>query len=179
MILESLRYWTINYRVDGFRFDADGKFTSGLPELDELVQQVLGEIITPDMDDTAKLRAAYDYVRDSFTYIKGNHYKRGDVSWAEQEAYDMFATGYGNCYNYAGAFYALCRALGQDATLISGLYGSNYLLHAWVEFTVDGERRICDPEVEMTYYRAEKPEEQIPDMFMMTVAYSNRWLYTK
>ncbi len=169
-------YLVTDDSVDGFTFGPDGRFTSGMPELDELVQQVLAEIITEDMDDMEKLRAAFDYTVNTFTYVKGNHYERGDVSWAEEEAYVMLSTGYNNCYGFAGSFYELARAMGFEPTLISGLYGKNYLYHAWVEFTVDGERRICDPEVQWTYL--DNPELETPDLFMMTPAYSTRWKYT-
>lgn len=169
-------YLVINDSVDGFDFGADGKFTSGNRELDELVQQTLAEITNDSMSDMEKLRAAYDYTVHNFTYIKGNHYQRGDISWAADEAYSMLSTGYGNCYNFAAVFYELARAMGQDATLISGFYGSNFLYHSWVEFTVNGERRICDPEVEYTYLDNE--EMDTPDMFMMTVEFSKRWRYT-
>ena len=169
-------YLIKNASWEGFDFGYDGRFTSGMPELDELVQQALGEIITPDMSEEEKLRAAYDYTVHSFTYVKGKVYNRGDISWSEEEAYEMLSTGYNNCYGYAAVFYQLARALGRDAILISGFYGSNYLPHAWVEFMEGDTRYICDAEVEMTYHRAEL---EAPDMFMMTTAFARTWKYTR
>lgn len=169
-------YLVMDGSFDGFDFGPDGKFTSGMPELDELVQAALSEIITEGMTANEMLRAAYDYTVHNFTYTKGNYYKRGNVSWAEKEAYVMLSEGHNNCYGYAGVFYQLARALGQKPILISGLYGDNYMYHAWVEFETGGKRYICDPEVEMTYHRKDL---QAPDMFMMTPDFATIWGYTK
>lgn len=162
---------------NGYDFGPDGRFTSGMPELDELVQAALQDLITDGMTDDEKLRAIYDYTVYNFTYVKGNKYERHDVSWAAKEAYEMLSTGSNNCYGFAGVFYELARALGFDPILISGFYGHNYLPHAWVEFEIDGVRYLCDPEVEWTYL--DNPELVKPDMLMMTVAESNRWFYTR
>lgn len=162
---------------EGFEFDENGVYTCGMPELDELLQGVLTELGTGEMDDEEALRAVYNYTRDSFTYLRRNYYAKGATGWGEDEAYTMLSTGYGNCYCYAATFYELARALGYDARLISGTVGTDAAPHGWVEISVDGKRHVCDTELEMTYYRDRKPTK--PDMFMMPDIISSQWTYRR
>lgn len=159
----------------GFEFDADGVYTCGMPELDELVQNVLAGLGAGEMEDMEALRAAYNYTRDSFTYLRRNYYDPGAEGWGGQEAYAMLSTGMGNCYSYAATFYELSRALGFDARLISGFVARNRSPHGWVEFDIDGVHYVCDTELEMTYYRDKRAVK--PDMFMMPDNMSAAWSY--
>ena len=170
-------YLVKNGTWGSFSFDENGVFTSGMPELDVLVQEVLAEITDESMTSMEKLRAAYDYTRDSFTYLRRNYYETGATGWGEEEAYTMLSTGYGNCYCYAAAFYELARALGYDAILISGTIGTDRDPHGWVEFELDGQMYVCDPEIEMTYHR-DRPDS-IPDMFMMDYSKASGWSYAR
>ncbi len=162
---------------NGFRFDKNGVYTCGMTELDVLVQDVLAELGTDEMEALDALRAVYNYTRDSFTYLRRNYYDTGATGWGEQEAYTMLSTGYGNCYCYAATFYELARALGFNARLISGTVGSSHSPHGWVEFDIDGARYVCDAELEMTYYRDRRPVK--PDMFMMPDTMSSQWFYLR
>ena len=170
-------YIVKNAEWNGFEFDDSGVYTCGMPALDELVQDVLTELDACEMEDMDALRAAYDYTRDSFTYLRRNYYDTGATGWGEQEAYTMLSTGYGNCYCYAATFYELARALGFDARLVSGTVGRNRSPHGWVEFDIDGARYVCDTELEMTYYRDRRPIK--PDMFMMPDSMSSQWFYVR
>ena len=158
-----------------FQFDAAGRYTSGMPELDDLVRQVLDEILTPDMTPLEQLRAAYDYTVSSFSYLRRNYYQVGETGWGAEEAYTMLSTGYGNCYSYAATFYELARALGFDPVLISGLVGTDRSPHGWVELELDGVHYTCDPELEMTYHRDRA--YRVPDMFLMPDSMSAEWTY--
>lgn len=170
-------YLVRNGEWDGFSFDGNGAYTCGMPELDELVQQVLLEVTDDAMPPMEKLRAAYTYCRDSFTYLRRNYYGFGATGWGEEEAYTMLSTGYGNCYCYAAAFYEMARALGFDAVLYSGTIGTDQDPHGWVEIRQDGQMYVCDPEIEMTYYR-DRPD-YTPDMFMMPYYIACDWHYAR
>ncbi len=161
--------------VGGFSFDENGRYTCGMPELDELVQGVLSEIIDDSMEPLEMLEAAYDYTVESFTYLKRNYYTFRDTSWANEEAYTMLTTGYGNCYCYAATFYQLARALGFDATIYSGYIGIEQSRHGWVEIDIDGEPYIFDTEIEMAY----KEKGQIIDMFMLSYQDGKKWCYIR
>ena len=144
--------------VGGRYFGADGFFTSGDTVLDGYVKSVLTSIVKPGMSDMEKLRAAYVYTRDSFTYLRRNYYDVGDVSWANKEAMTMFITRRGNCYCYAAVFYSLARQLGFDAMLISGkVNNSDPIPHAWVEIEENGKMYMYDAELEMAHIRDGNP----------------------
>ena len=66
-----------------------------------------------------------------------------------EEATTMYATGKGNCYCYAGAFWAAARALGYDAKIVSGTYGKEKAPHGWVEISGEDGRLLYDVELEM------------------------------
>ena len=65
----------------------------------------------------------------------------------------MYATGKGNCYCYAAAFWAAARALGYDAKIVSGTYGKEKSPHGWVEIFFEDGRRTYDVEIEMVQRR--------------------------
>lgn len=140
---------------DGFVLDDGGYYTSGNEELDGFVTEILASFQKddPEADRETLLRYAYDYTRDSFQYLRRNYYNYGDTGWEAAEAVTMFQTGMGNCYNFAGAFWALARGLGYDARAISGLVGGeddNLFPHGWVRMDLDGEPYFFDPELEAT-----------------------------
>ena len=135
-----------------FYFGPDGRYTSGDAEIDEYAKEALSGIISSDMTREQKLRAAFNYTRDSFTYVGRNIYEMGDVSWGLEEARTMFATKHGNCYCYAGVFYVLARQLGYDAVLISGkVNNNNPVPHGWVEIEFDGKFYMYDTQLEKQY----------------------------
>ena len=154
----------------GLRFNTAGEQTSGDAELDELVRDTLVQIVDFEtMSREEMLKAAFDYVSDPYNYgYRGRgHYDRGSSGWEIEAASVMFRTEHGNCYNYAAAFWALARALGYDATAISGSIAGREAQdqregetgvphvdqrdHSWVEIVVDGESRIFDVEMAFSY----------------------------
>lgn len=132
-------------------FGDDGRYTSGDPEIDEYVHAVLLEIIRPGMTREEILHAAFNYTRDSFTYLRRHYYNIGDTGWTLEEGRTMFRTGLGNCYCYTSVFYYLARQLGYDGTAVSGVVGHDRSPHSWVEIDFDGVTYIFDTELEMAY----------------------------
>ena len=161
--------------VDGIRLGADGRYTSGNAELDALVAEVLIVICEENGTREEMLRAAYDYARDSFEYLRRNYYSIGETGWETDEAYTMLTTGRGNCYNYAAAFWALARGLGYDARAVAGTMGWDYEPHAWVDIDdAEGNRLTYDCETEMAYRR---DGEYGKDMFAMSRWFAAGWNY--
>lgn len=161
--------------VNGITLGTDGRYTSGNLELDALVAEVLAPICAEYETRDEMLRAAYDYARDSFEYLRRNYYSVGETGWEVEEAYTMFSTGRGNCYNYAAAFWALARGLGYDAVAVSGTMGWDYEPHGWVTIVNDeGERLTYDCETEMAYRR---DGEYGKDMFAMVWWFAAGWNY--
>ncbi len=132
--------------------------------LDARVEEILGQIISPEMDTYDKVKACYAYcVEDSVYY---QHIKWYNVLYTIRDSYgyasiddvwtiygaDLFLEAkHGVCNDYAAAFAVMCRALGLEAycvfgqtnTVSGGLAG-----HAWVNIRIGGVFYHFDPQVE-------------------------------
>lgn len=166
----------------GFTMDAQGRYTSGSPALDKFVTELLARLQeeNPEADREELLQAAYNHVRDSFTYLRKPAREMGETGFEIEDALEMFKTGFGNCYNYASAFWACARNLGYDAKCIAGAIGGardkGLYPHSWVKIQFDGNWYIFDAEQEMAkrkergYYRS---------MFKLNLATASYWRYTE
>ena len=167
--------FVLDAEAGGLYFGPDGRYTSGNTELDALVAEVLEPICAENETREDMLYAAYCYARDEFEYLRRNYYNIGATGWAADEAYTMFSTGRGNCYNYAAAFWALARGLGYDAIAVAGTLGWDYESHGWVDiYDEDGNRLTYDCETEMAYRR---DGEYGKDMFAMPWWFAAGWNY--
>lgn len=166
-------------QVGSLSFGADGRYTSGDEELDALVAGILEELIAgdPGAERLDILRAAYEYSRDSFTYLRKDPIDYGARGWENGYAKTMLTGGLGNCYNYAAVFCVLARGLGYEAEAISGTMTVTNQPHGWVEIPFDGEMYIFDPETEMVYRTQRDIFEY--DMFMLTYAEGTFWDYMR
>jgi transglutaminase-like putative cysteine protease len=125
------------------------------------------------MDRRAMLESMHKFLRDENRYLVRNHYEPGDSSWAIDEALTMLSTGMGNCYNFAGAFWALGRGLGYNTVVYSGTISKNYNPHGWTEVILDGAPYICDPEIQKQYWAVQK----YYDTFMLPYEMATGWQY--
>lgn len=97
-------------------------------QLNEKIDAVIAQIITPDMDKEAQLRAVYRYVYDHIAYVSDS-----DKSDWIRAAYDgLFMNGSGDCYNYFAASIAFCRRLGIDYREIERTPGAAEGTHFWI-----------------------------------------------
>lgn len=163
--------------VDGYSFDNSGIYTSGNTDLDALLFEALDVSINDDMSHEEMLRAVYDYMVHSYTYLRKprSHY-RGEKGWSVADAYEIMSTGRGNCYNYAAALCELCKAIGYPAEEFSGYVGLNLAPHGWVEIEIDGVRYVFDCELEMAALRN---SGRIMDMYKMTYARAYTFVYSR
>ncbi len=159
----------VNGSYGRFDFGPDGVITTGMPELDLLVQEKLAELVNPDvMEPERMLYLVYNYVTYSNHYLGIHFYEVGDISWVNEEAYHMLTEHKGNCYNFSAEFYVLAKAIGFDAEIFSGTIEPNSSPHAWVEIEIEGVPYIYDTELEYTqvlfqnstssYYKAPIPK---------------------
>ncbi len=137
--------------IGSLTFGYDGRCTSGDMTLDDYVSAVLRDLshVNPEADREELLRLAYEYTRDSFSFLRRNTYALGASGWERADALTMFETRSGNCYSYAAVFWALARGLGYEATAYAGTVGITKEPHGWVEIELDGSVYICDPELEL------------------------------
>lgn len=170
-------YFLRDSNVGDLNFGADGRYTSGDAELDELVAGILKTIIeeNPDADRLTLLRRGHEYCRDAFTYLRKNSYAMGKTGWEVNDAKVMFTSLRGNCYNYAAAFWAVARGLGYEAYAISGTVTQTDQPHGWVEIEFDGAIYIFDCEWEMAY--RVKQNRYDMDMFMIDRKSAKFWNY--
>ena len=161
--------------VEGFQFGEDGIYTCGDPELDALVYEVIDGIYQEGMTREELLHELFEYTVSSFTYLRRNYYKYGDMSYAQKEAYLMLTTRKGNCYSYAGTFCMLARALGYNAVVFSGTVGVAYEPHGWCEIIEDGIPYICDAELVMKHRQNGKNF----DMFFKQYEELRGWTYNR
>ena len=148
-----------DYRRDEYvgvlYFGKDGRYTSGLKDLDRLVAIVIRENTDETMTRMEMLRAMYNYTRDNIKYVGfANHDlsylpAHGPDGWMPECAAYALENGNGNCYHFAATFTALARGLGYQAYATSGIVGSEQQQHGWVEILdEDGRIWYSDPETE-------------------------------
>ena len=139
----------VNESFGNFTFGPDGVITTGMPELDVLVQEKLRQLVDPaTMTPEVMLRRVYDNVTYHSSYLRGGTHAIGETGWEVEAAYKMLHDGKGNCYGYAGTFAVLARALGFDAICYSGTIGVGKQPHGWVEISFDGIPYVFDTNIE-------------------------------
>jgi len=100
----------------------------------ELYQWVLSQIITPDMDDFAKVRAVNQYLCDHMTY---------DINYYTTR--DALILGRGRCQGYANAFKNLMNTLGIPTDYVRGyIAGEANATHAWNRVLIGGTYYYVD-----------------------------------
>lgn len=97
-------------------------------ELNAKIDGVIAQIITPDMNKEAQLRAVYRYVYDHIAYTSDSD--KSDWIRAAHDA--LFMTGSGDCFNYFAAAIAFCRRLAIDYREIERTPGAAEGTHFWI-----------------------------------------------
>ncbi len=140
--------------VNGLELDSNGRYTTGDSELDALLTQAAVSAVSSEMTQEQKLRAMYDYAKETFSYRGATDYETGSTGWEAEAAKAMLLSGKGNCYSWAGAFTYLARKVGYPANAIAGesiSESGNQSRHAWVEISFDGVDYTFDPQIESVY----------------------------
>ncbi len=119
-------------------------------QLNEQIDAVIAQIITPDMDKEAQLRAVYRYVYDHIAYTSDS-----DKSDWVRAAYDgLFMTGSGDCFNYFAAAIAFCRRLGIDYREIERTPGAAEGTHFWIMVNIGDDEKPRWYHFDCTHLRA-------------------------
>lgn len=162
--------------VGKLHFGQDGRYTSGDAELDKTVAEILNPILAENAgaERVELLRHAFDYCVNEYVYLRKNPYAKGETGWEINDAKKMAETGKGNCYGFAGIFWALARGLGYEATAVSGTCTSTDQPHAWVVIAFDGENYFFDPQWKNAYNERKVYDK---DMFMIPMDKVYWWGY--
>ena len=149
LILECLRYWTINYRVDGFRFDLasilgrneDGSPMNNPPLLRTLADDsILSNVkLIAEAWDAGGLYQVGSFpasgrwaewngrYRDSLrSYLKGDSWNAWDAAWSISGSCDLYGGYYDNTHsNYAGYNSCVNFLTCHDGFTLYDLYAYN------------------------------------------------------
>lgn len=149
LILECLRYWTINYRVDGFRFDLasilgrneDGSPMNNPPLLRTLADDsILSNVkLIAEAWDAGGLYQVGSFpasgrwaewngrYRDSLrSYLKGDSWNAWDAAWSISGSGDLYGGYYDNAHsNYAGYNSCVNFLTCHDGFTLYDLYAYN------------------------------------------------------
>ena len=149
--------------VDGRTYNANGELSTGDPDLDRELWDILEETVDPDvMSPLEMLRLLYDYVCNNFDPATDTIYPIGAEGWAVKEAWRILDNGEASSYGYSALFYELAYMIGYQPKLIAGtIYGTQtqfetedgirvdahpgHMPHAWVEISMEGISFIFDP----------------------------------
>lgn len=164
-------------QVGTLTFGADGRYTSGDAQLDNIVAELLAGFIreNPQGESMDILYDVFLYCRDNFRYVNRGLLEAGETGWETAMALQMFETGAGNCYGYAAIFWALARGLGYDAYCVSGWTAEEFDPHGWVEIQLEDGLYIFDTELAMAYLRDGKKNYE--SLFKMPYALAVQWPY--
>lgn len=152
--------------IGSLELDHNGYYITGSTELDALLASAVKSVVNDSMTQQQKLRAVYDYAKNTFGYLGIGAADTSKSDWALTSATDMLKNHKGNCYSWAAAFTYLARQVGFDAQAIPGTGVSpkgSESVHAWTEITIDGTAYTVDPQIESVY--AKRYNENY-DLFM-------------
>lgn len=126
---------------------------TGIPEIDNYLDQVLALITTSEMDTHDKLKACYDHLIATISYGSPENY--GLYWWIYGEyggGYAAMIEGLGVCDDYSSAFCMLANKIGVPMKVVGGqthTTDDRFTGHAWCELDMgNGTVYIFDPQVE-------------------------------
>ena len=172
------RIFDRNTTVDGLELDRNGRYTTGNTELDGLLANAVAGVVTDDMTQLEKLRAVYDYAKETCGYLGIGEVDTAADGWEIEQAINMLKNKRGNCYSWSSVFTYLARQVGYDAKAIPGTGVSpsgSESVHAWTEITIDGVAYTFDPQIESVY--ADRYDQHY-DLFMKQYGEAE-WGYIK
>ena len=131
-------------------FDSEGKYTTGISELDDILRELTSEYTDDSMTQLEQFSVLYHWVIDNCSYVALENVDSQSTGWEPEWALDMFQTRGGNCFSYAAAVAMLARNLGLEARGVAGECYQTYMwvTHGWTEVTYNGDVYLCDAEME-------------------------------
>ncbi|MDD4503249.1 MAG: transglutaminase domain-containing protein [Clostridiaceae bacterium] len=143
---------------------------------DSNANDIIKNIIKPEMDEYERVLAVHDYVIKSSRYDRLNS-DRDTVPPEEHEAYGVIVKGIGVCDSYAKAVKLLLEKAGVQCMLVEGSkvgdagQGLNDVDHAWNIVRIDGEYYHVDAtwndvseerdSIEMVYHHFNLNDEEM------------------
>lgn len=139
-------------RVLQVKYNDDAQTTaSKQKQIEEKVNSIVAEIITPGMSDVEKETAINEYLCKNAEYdhaalesAKANDYKSVDPAYNDSfTAYGILVKNLGVCASYSASFKLLADAADLESIVVTGYLNGN-LAHAWNKVKIDGQWNILD-----------------------------------
>lgn len=135
-----------------WHFDDSGRYTTGDPELDSMIERTLHACTSDTMTPYEALRSVYSYYKDRYSYHRDPNIpwiEIGDKDFENEWAKDLYEHDFeGNCIAIAAAFALAARELGFPAHAVYAYYNFYYAPHAWVVIPENGVDYMYDMEQE-------------------------------
>ncbi|WAM36615.1 hypothetical protein OTK01_000390 [Caldicellulosiruptor acetigenus] len=156
----------VNSGTLGATISREYKYLSLTPEEIEIMlkkaQEIINQIIKPNMTDEEKIKAVHDYLiahtsYDTDTAVGKSHNNKAYT------AYGAIIDGLAVCEGYAGAFELLAQLAGVPAIYVFGLYEG--IPHGWNAVYINGELRHVDVTFDDTSVDGKTPKY---DYFLLT-----------
>ncbi|NMA66527.1 MAG: hypothetical protein GX957_09855 [Clostridiaceae bacterium] len=109
--------------------------------LKQRIEEIVREVITPEMSDYEMELALHDYLIQFCQYDK-NGYEKSDIPPESYNAYGALCLGTAVCEGYAEAMKLLLNRVGIECQIITGT--ANDEKHAWNIVKIDGETYHLD-----------------------------------
>lgn len=125
------------------------------PEIDQMVEQILSDIIDESMSTYEKTLAIYNWINDNTKYkFDSGTYRKSYVSqydtWCAAQCYSVLFNGHGSCINYGAAFVVMTRAIGLESYKVGGKVknsGGGMSGHYWAVINIHGTLYNFDPQL--------------------------------
>jgi hypothetical protein len=155
--------------------------------IEQIAQETIAKIVTPDMGEFEKAKAAFDYIIMTATLddpigldiwrVRGPD---GPApSFVENRSVSLLAFSVGMCEDYAAAFTLLLRGMGLEAEYVPGLTyaadGTGFVDHSWVVAKIDGVWYHLDCQLEQNITRRGRINYRYFMRGDATLAGSHRW----
>lgn len=106
-------------------------------------QELVGELLTPEMSQREQLETLYGWLTDNVKYDHRYYADRNTMPYLSTTATGAFEDKVAICGGYAQALDLLCDAIGVESYTVTGQGGGE--AHMWTVVLVDGQWRYCDP----------------------------------
>lgn len=109
----------------------------------QLAEDLVAELVTPDMTDRQKVEAVYQWITDNAEYDWRYYQAPETMPQISTTALGALRDHVAICGGYSWAFKTMLDVCGIESYPVSGVLGSEY--HAWNYVILDGEGYYCDP----------------------------------
>lgn len=135
--------------------------TTGDSDLEKRVDEVLDKVTTPNMSTYEKVRAVYNYLARSNTYIIKMAPRTTEKTYISPYDADVVARAKtilknkrGNCIDFSAAFMVITRRIGLECYLVVGKIVDKWgteSMHGWNVMRINGKDYGFDPEADFRF----------------------------